>query len=340
MLHPRFPWSVLSLALALGALVACEDTEEKSSVSSLPMTSPTPTATPTATPTGHPHTQMAPRWSSKRGVRHRGEACAFGEQCASGGCSVDVEGACGQCVEIQKLGEPCGGLFQCSGSADCKAGVCVSNKKTLGQACALEAKGGDAGECDDQLYCKGKPGDAQGKCEAAVPLGGACVYGYGEVPCTWGGVCDGGLCVRSLIRESGESCGVQFCRDGLFCDPGTLRCEPGALPKGAPCGVVQGSIVEGECVEGTTCGNLEWPNGGGGEGALTTCVALPEAGEPCVSGRCAPGLFCDPNYDSEKPPLCEPQRNTVGQACTNDFGLTECAPGLECRGGVCQSACR
>jgi hypothetical protein len=209
---------------------------------------------------------------------------------------------------------------------------------TSGASCALGPKGGDAGECDDELYCAGKPGDASGTCAARIPRGEACIEGYDQAPCARGGVCDGKVCIEYKYQEVGESCGVQPCRQGLFCDDVTRLCRPGALPQGTACGVVGGSIVEDECAPGTTCGSLEWPNGGGGEGTLSTCIPLPHAGEPCIIYRCAAGLFCNPSHDGVTLPLCEAPRQ-IGEACSNGFDAVECAAGLECRNRVCAAAC-
>jgi hypothetical protein len=274
-----------------------------------------------------------------------GAACAFGSQCESGGCSADSASAsCGQCFDMKKLGEACGGpLESCGSTAFCGKGSCQSTHKVLGDACALQPKGGDVGECDDSLYCAGNPGDPSGICATPVPLGGACVAGYGEVLCTRGAACEDSICVPYHQGALGESCEWHGCVGGLHCDPATRICGEGTLPKGAPCGVFKGTIVDNTCAPGTLCGNLDWPNGGGGEDAIWTCVAPPVEGAPCISGGCADGLFCrwlETKEIGDPVNRCERPRE-VGEACVLDGYLeTRCAAGLECRGGACAVPCK
>lgn len=267
-----------------------------------------------------------------------GEACAAAGQCASGRCSADEQaGGCGVCIEARRLGESCGGALQgCGLSAFCAKGTCVSNKKSAGEPCEPAPKGGDTGECDDELYCSG---DWQkgGVCAARIALGGACDY---RTLCEAGAICIHDLCrpEASLYAGQGESCADGYCQDGLLCDPEALVCKPGSLKEGALCGIVSGEIVHDECASGLTCYDLKWPNGGGGQETVSRCHPLPEAGEFCAYGRCAPGLTCDGHASfNVVSPVCVRLR-LEGEDC-HEYG-PDCVAGLECRAGACRAACQ
>jgi hypothetical protein len=114
---------------------------------------------------------------------------------------------------------------------------------------------------------------------------------------------------------------------------GLLR---GKTPAGQTCS------EEAECAEGSRCVKL----GGVCKG---TCVAFPQAGEPCAFG-CAPGLYCDGDDRCAKPKglhaacsqsaECEAdlycqttcrRRGQAGEACVFDpQRLSTCEPGLAC----------
>jgi hypothetical protein len=91
------------------------------------------------------------------------------------------------------------------------------------------------------------------------------------------------------------------------------------------------------------CGNLDWPNGGGGQETIQTCVPLPGEDELCIGGQCAPGLFCaEQTTDSTGvvPKRCERLRGE-GEACSRAYVFhVDCEPDLECRNSVCAPACR
>jgi len=277
----------------------------------------------------------APVTTSTNASRAVGDVCALDAQCASRRCSADADaGSCGVCLDARKLGESCDGPLQvCSASAACGDGVCRSTKKIVGDACELGPKGGDLGSCDDELYCAGQPGDQQGTCATYVPVGGACQSFTGY--CVEGAVCmDSGVCA---ILPAGSCRYDEDCGAAEFC-AGTGLCQTATLTEGAACGLVNGTFIDDDCVPGTVCGNLEFPNGGGGQGTLWTCVALPVEGDPCVTGACAEGLFCASYFDGELP-LCQ-RRGSVGATCgDNAAWIDDCAPGLECRGEVCELAC-
>ena len=253
-----------------------------------------------------------------------GVGCATGNQCASGGCSADLApGTCGVCLDVRPLGASCAGPMQtCRASAVCEQGTCRSHKQALGGTCRLGPKGGDHGDCDDELYCEA------GTCLAAIPIGATCLATQSH--CDRNGVCERGVCLPSWTAQLAETCDRRSCDRGLVCTDRT--CRLGTLKPNQPCGIVDGAFINDDCSPGTVCGNLQFPNGGGGSGTPYSCVPLPEQGQPCVSYSCAPGLFCLDNNEAK--PTCERPRSE-GQPC-GDF---LCATGLDCLAGRCATAC-
>jgi hypothetical protein len=272
------------------------------------------------------------------GGRSIGAPCAFDDQCATGRCSADVDaGTCGECVTIAALGHDCTGPHQgCSISAVCKGGVCQSVRKVEGEACSLGARGDDLNECDVELFCAavgdwGEPGT----CLRRTPLGESC--GGGQARCILGAWCEHEMCVLPVPGTCNGArpwCGsASYCGDDLLCHPGTLL-------QNAACGIVDESFVDNECVSGLVCGNLEYPNGGGGYGTPSTCLPLPGKGEPCIHARCGEGLFCFRPPEGSTHPYCDSPRGE-GEACSNDnYFHVACAAGLECRAKTCRVACQ
>jgi hypothetical protein len=267
-----------------------------------------------------------------------GAACAFDEDCKSGLCSAgESTGTCGQCLDVHGLGESCDDVRTgCRRSASCRNGTCVSNKKTLGEGCPLGPLHEDIEACDDELYCMAPLGGDSGECAKRIAPGGGCA-GH-DPPCVLGFVCFNGACVdqRTLAGE-GESCLSLRCAAGLGCSSPTAgyKCRVSTLPLGAPCGLVDGDFVDGECATGSACGRLESPDGGGTRGTVSTCLPLPRAGERCVDHACVEGLYCDETEDR-----CAPLRRE-GEACVRaGYGRIDCAAGLECRKGRCEQPCR
>lgn len=265
-----------------------------------------------------------------------GAACAFDSQCETGRCSADVDaGTCGECVTISALGQSCAGAHQgCSTSAICKDGICQSLRKTEGETCAFGPKGEDSDDCDVELYCA--HGDEYldpGTCTRRVAVGESCEDGQ---RCVTGALCEGGECI---IPAAGTCNGARpWCGAASYCGD-DLQCHPGTLTEGDPCDLVDGEFIKNECVAGLVCGNLDYPNGGGGYGTPRTCVPLPGKGEPCVNSVCGEGLFCLRSTDGLSLPICDTPRSE-GEACRNDnYYNIACAEGLECRASVCRAAC-
>jgi V8-like Glu-specific endopeptidase len=147
-------------------------------------------------------------------------SCPVGEVCVAG------EGACGACVDAERvagaraLGEPCGGDGDCGGDAICLDGACAS-------AC-----GGDR-ECPAGYRCE------DGRCRRGgrAALGEPC---DAVTDCAVGSECAAeGFCTR-------DCAGAEDCGDGLECRGG--RCEPAGAVLGASCG------ADAECADGT-CGD-------------------------------------------------------------------------------------
>ena len=238
-----------------------------------------------------------------------GAPCALGSQCASGGCSADAAaGGCGVCLDVRPLGARCDGpLSGCSASASCRGGLCLSNKKTVGEPCALAPKGDDLDhECDDDLYCAGAPG-MNGTCAERLPPGSPCQRSKTE--CARGETCDGTRCYPFRAAALGEPCRSRFCQPGLYCSWQTGLCAPGLFCSGSP---------------------------------ESRCVDLAAQCEVCDHNRCAPGLFCmeeDDHSYGVYPLRCEHLRRE-GEPCRIDnFWNIDCQPDLDCRAGVCRKAC-
>ncbi len=249
-----------------------------------------------------------------------GAPCAFDDQCVTGRCSADpATETCGECVTIEALGQDCTGSLQgCSVSAVCKGGVCTSLRKVEGETCAMEPKGGDAGECDVELYCKhGVEVFSDGTCERRIPLGESCTD---DGTCVVGVTCQQGVCELPAPDGCSDGCGhSHYCGDDRVCHPGTL-----ALGEG--CGLVDGHFIHNECGPGLVCG-------------IHTCVPAFGPGEACRYWQCAEELFCHVSTESDALSFCEAQR-AEGEACSNDNVVPiPCAEGLECRGNVCHTAC-
>lgn len=259
-----------------------------------------------------------------------GAACAFDAQCATHRCNADPEaGTCGECVIIQALGHDCTGPHQgCSSSAVCKDGVCRSVRKVAGETCALEAKGGDLHECDDELYC-GYIGDTLeiGMCLPRIPVGEVCAHA--SQGCVAGAWCKAiehllvgiyyATCEVTVPRACDACDAEQYCGDDGECHPGTLQ-------ENEVCGIVDGSFVDDECVSGLVCDGK-------------TCVPRPTQGETCVRGACGEGLFCLLSPESDAESYCDTLR-AEGEACDiESYVYIPCAAGLECRAKTCRAAC-
>lgn len=277
-------------------------------------------------------------------VRAKAEPCAFDQQCRSKSCSAGYgSGACGQCRDVRPLGARCGGALEvCSYTASCVDGVCRTKRIDVGGACTLQPKGGS--DCDSDLYCApdaAAEGSSapRGTCRPKIPLGQACSASRdGSLAslaalfaCAEGGTCVSGTCREQRASRLGEDCSEYGCEQGLACDPTTRRCAKSTLTLGSTCGLVGDRYIDG-CPVGTVCGSV-----GDVVGAPETCLAPPRVGERCIEGVCEDGAFCENPYSGNNDPRnCIPLR-VQGAACKYQ---EECGAQLECRGGICQPACK
>jgi hypothetical protein len=217
--------------------------------------------------------------------------------------------------------------------------VCQTTRKGIGAACSYDrtAQFREETGCDHDLFCKDMAA-GRGHCAPMISLGEAC---GAHDKCLGDALCEHGMCVIATAAERGQSCGARQCAPGLYCSD-AHTCETASLVIGASCGLVDGSFVDNACALGTTCGSLEFPNGGGGRGTVSTCMWLPKAGEPCQHEVCDAGLFCH-NESSDStgivPKLCRPL-HAAGETCSRvPYFEVDCAQGLDCRDGRCSAPC-
>lgn len=204
-------------------------------------------------------------------------------------------------VGVGASGAPCGGQIECAAGLYCSAvdGECGQCKPYLrpGASCADDT-GVLNGLCEPGFMC-----NARTCVSRSQPKGAAC--GTRET-----GLCSGalqcvgaeaGVCTEPDGRvgavcsvESVESCNMY---EGTQCGVGALCERIRWVQAGAACGPSTRTQL---CVPGTYC------NG-------TSCVALPEVGEPCVRllGLCGAGAYCDATG------LCA-QQVQEGGACVSD----------------------
>jgi hypothetical protein len=122
------------------------------------------------------------------------------------------------------------------------------------------------------------------------------------------------------MGRNGPCLSASECAEASICgfDPNaTEMCAAGA------CRVLPVPAKLGEaCTNSVGCELDHYCASDPDSGASTVCTAAPGAGEPCVSGACASGLYCD--YEGDAPICREPK--APGASC---YGATQCAqPGL------------
>jgi hypothetical protein len=259
--------------------------------------------------------------------RSVGAPCAFDTQCSTHRCSADIEsGGCGECVTIEPLGQACVGPHQgCSISAVCLGGYCQSLRKSVGQPCALGAKGYDFGDCDVDLACESFGSFDSGICLRLPRAGESCAGS--PLPCLGNALCDPTIHVCVPHEPT--------CLEGYPCGPKAVcgsdaLCHPGALPEGATC-PIDGSDA---CAPELICKQVVTP-----DGATRTCAPPLGKGESCDREDCADGLFCFRPQEGG-PGSCDSPRGE-GEKCSDDFhARNACAAPLECRDGTCKIACQ
>src|SRR5689334_10184607 len=106
----RITLLVFGGSACLGALAACSSVApDRSPEAPVAREAPVAPEAPVAANALVPW--QGPRPPSTADARLPGAACAFSSQCASGRCSVDgaTTSACGECLDVRKLGERCDG---------------------------------------------------------------------------------------------------------------------------------------------------------------------------------------------------------------------------------------
>lgn len=190
-----------------------------------------------------------------------GDACAFGEECASGACAREAcpDACCaGVCVvprPTPDVGEPCTSL--CVDGAFCNVDAVCQALLPEGAACT-------GPECAAGLYCAGLATSGGGACTPLPRRGEAC-----ESPCAeLGSVCWQGTC--AALGLPGAPCGdAGACSLFYDCAPDSATCT--ALP-------TLGMSCSTTCADGAYCE----------QGA---CVDQKPDGESCVYGdECASHL--------------------------------------------------
>jgi hypothetical protein len=191
------------------------------------------------------------------GTLPNGASCTTPWQCASGRCSVDSINACGACVPVAALGEPC-----------------IST--LLGTDCA------------DNLVCALTPtSPTTPVCAAPVSLGGACAD---TSVCPGDDYCDLTTHVCTKLPALGQACDANafyYCdptKTGAVCDSTSGTClAVTAISTGGACGLVDGGIS-------SCAGTCAYSNPDGGEG---TCNPFGAEGAACAADApCLPGLVC------------------------------------------------
>src|SRR5204862_5926741 len=106
------------------------------------------------------------------GSKQVGEPCLYARQCESAACSGRQFGspACGRCLAVVRVGEPCGlAGAQCEGSSECKGGTCqppIVTNRPPDAACDRY------GECSWGYICI--PPTSGGHCRPVPKLGESC----------------------------------------------------------------------------------------------------------------------------------------------------------------------
>lgn len=245
------------------------------------------------------------------------------------------------------------------GGRECVVGTyCDEGGTNLCQPLLSENSECFGGDCEAGLYCEGADPFA------APPVPGTCAPEPNTVDD--GEACDpeGPFCTErcSTCRPAsaggptlcldrgagGAYCEADSdCRAGFGCDPGTSECtalpvveQPGLDESCDPnVGCAEGFCVNGTCVageDGDPCDTNALECAADFtcvvEATAGTCVALPEAGEPCVNAICADTAFCNASDECEALKGagvgCEGDEECVSGTCLTTS--TCAAPGPSC----------
>jgi hypothetical protein len=128
--------------------------------------------------------------------------------------------------------------------------------------------------------------------------------------------CCPGTCVGDVepgIAKVGESCQIDQCVSGSYCDFPTSTCMA-VKPLNAVC------ASQEECESGLACV---------GTSATGNCIKLPKLGEACANFCSDLGAVCDPTSM-----MCV-KVVLGGEACLGDFTGSNCSPLYACDAGRC-----
>jgi hypothetical protein len=150
-----------------------------------------------------------------------GTACAPGERCASGSCSITCPAgstACGStCVDVSSSNQNCGACGTvCAAGQMCSAGKCATTCASGYMTCGSGAS----------AYCAATTIDSQncGTCGNTCPSGQRCAAGACSDSCATGLMVCGGSCVD--VMTNAAHCGAcdKPCPTGEACVGGACQC--------------------------------------------------------------------------------------------------------------------
>lgn len=218
----------------------------------------------------------------------------------------------------------CGDGLRCELSAGCP-GICRPYAQ-LNESCTND------GMCDPSngLYCRPSVDDAgvqSGTCAAFVPVGTACA---GQDKCAPGSMCLGDQCrvlVDMFTARLGFSC--SYMAGASLCEPG-LSCEFANFAFGAATCIAEKApgdackfALPDSCPAGHYC-SVNILNTGG------QCLALPTANQNCAGGAMQAAGFA---------PQCASGLTCVNGVCQTRRRLGEqCATTEQCYSGLCATS--
>lgn len=231
-------------------------------------------------------------------------------------------------------------VSDCDQGLLCDQGRCVTPCAALsglqaGERCRDAATFTELDRCADGLACIGD----EGRCAQAPPAGEPCLLGE----CAADSYCDyngSGATCRRRVGE-GANCESAACEVGLACtyvddNSGNYQvrctrrgkagepCSESGCEEGLGCG------IDGRCTPlgdiGSRCDVVNCREGLLCDYSVSVCAVPPPAGQPCLSGECARGAYCETTDVS----LCVAGQPR-GTACT---GHRQCESGY-CPAGFC-----
>ena len=219
----------------------------------------------------------------------------------------------------------------CTSTQDCVSGL-YCGRTTCPFSCLQKLADGQAVTGSEQCLSFAV---YDGKCAAAVAVGGSCVptgTSTSNRPCATPTRCASGTC--QFPADVGGPCGAQ-CREGLRCSGGT--CQP-LLDENQSCGPAS-CFHDLTCISSTCVRNIEGAACSGDPDCVAPsayfcsagrCRSLPSANSMCHHGQsayCLNGSWCDLAAD-----VCR-ANIALGGSCTTSG--SSCVAGLYCDGTRC-----